>query len=80
VKSRYPHLDTDGVTGGVWLPKDGQGDPANIALALAKGARQRGAPDRRRRGGHGHVDRRGDASPASTGRPRTAAPAISPAT
>ena len=27
---------------GVFLPKDGQADPANIALALAKGARQRG--------------------------------------
>ena len=43
VKARYPHLNTDGVTGGVWLPTDGQGDPANIALAMAKGARQRGA-------------------------------------
>jgi len=43
VKERYEHLNIDGVTGGVYLPKDGQGDPANIALALAKGARQRGA-------------------------------------
>ncbi|MGR3510493.1 MAG: GcvT family protein [Sulfitobacter sp.] len=43
IKARYPHLNTDGVTGGVYLGKDGQGDPANIALALAKGARQRGA-------------------------------------
>jgi 4-methylaminobutanoate oxidase (formaldehyde-forming) len=43
VKTRYEHLNIDGVTAGVWLPKDGQGDPANIALALAKGARQRGA-------------------------------------
>ncbi|MEQ6249782.1 FAD-dependent oxidoreductase [Sulfitobacter sp. HNIBRBA3233] len=43
VKARYSHLNTQGVTGGVYLPKDGQGDPANIALALAKGARQRGA-------------------------------------
>ncbi|WP_137701033.1 GcvT family protein [Marimonas lutisalis] len=43
VKQRYPHLNIDGVTAGVYLPKDGQGDPANIALALAKGARQRGA-------------------------------------
>jgi 4-methylaminobutanoate oxidase (formaldehyde-forming) len=31
------------VTAGVYLPLDGQGDPANIALALAKGARQNGA-------------------------------------
>ncbi|WP_323765605.1 FAD-dependent oxidoreductase [Marinovum sp.] len=40
---RYAHLNLAGVTGGVYLPKDGQGDPGNIALALAKGARQRGA-------------------------------------
>ncbi|MCB2114905.1 MAG: FAD-dependent oxidoreductase [Rhodobacteraceae bacterium] len=43
VKERYAHLNIDGVKAGVWLPTDGQGDPANIALALAKGARQRGA-------------------------------------
>ncbi len=42
VKARYEHLNIEGVTGGVYLDKDGQGDPANIALALAKGARQRG--------------------------------------
>jgi 4-methylaminobutanoate oxidase (formaldehyde-forming) len=42
VAERYPALNTDGVVSGVWLPTDGQGDPANIALALAKGARQRG--------------------------------------
>ncbi|MEQ8353979.1 MAG: FAD-dependent oxidoreductase [Kiloniellaceae bacterium] len=38
----YPLLNRDGVTGGVFLAKDGQGDPANITQALAKGARQRG--------------------------------------
>ena len=43
VKTRYPHLNTDGVRGAVYLDKDGQGDPGNIALALAKGARRRGA-------------------------------------
>lgn len=43
VKNRYHHLNIDGVTAGVFLPKDGQGDPANIALSLAKGARMRGA-------------------------------------
>ena len=43
VKERYPGLNIAGVTGGVWLPTDGQGDPANIALAMAKGARMRGA-------------------------------------
>ena len=43
VKERYEHLNIDDVTAGVYLPLDGQGDPANIALALAKGARQNGA-------------------------------------
>lgn len=43
VKAKYEHLNIDDVTAGVFLPLDGQGDPANIALALAKGARQRGA-------------------------------------
>ena len=43
VKRRYAHLNIDGVQSAVYLDKDGQGDPANIALALAKGARQSGA-------------------------------------
>ncbi|PUB18472.1 GcvT family protein [Yoonia sediminilitoris] len=43
VKNCYAHLNIEGVTAGVYLPLDGQGDPANIALALAKGARQNGA-------------------------------------
>ncbi|MGB5864920.1 MAG: FAD-dependent oxidoreductase [Sulfitobacter sp.] len=43
VLNRYEHLNIDGVKGAVYLDKDGQGDPANIALALAKGARQRSA-------------------------------------
>ncbi|WP_171177742.1 FAD-dependent oxidoreductase [Ruegeria sp. HKCCD8929] len=42
VQELYPHLNLEGVKGAVHLPLDGQGDPANIALALAKGARQRG--------------------------------------
>ncbi|MEM7742229.1 MAG: FAD-dependent oxidoreductase [Pseudomonadota bacterium] len=43
VKAMYPHLTVDDVIAAVHLPLDGQADPANIALALAKGARQRGA-------------------------------------
>ncbi|MGI9366190.1 MAG: GcvT family protein [Rhizobiaceae bacterium] len=43
VKEKYPHLNVEDVTGAVYLPLDGQGDPANIALAMAKGARQNGA-------------------------------------
>ncbi len=42
VSELYPHLNIEDVKGAVYLPLDGQGDPANIALALAKGARQRG--------------------------------------
>ena len=43
VKERYPHLNVDDVVAGVYLPGDGQGDPANITLAMAKGARMNGA-------------------------------------
>ena len=42
LKSLHPFLNTDGVKGAVHLPLDGQGDPANIAMALAKGARDLG--------------------------------------
>lgn len=42
VRAAYPLLNCEGVEGGVFLPKDGQADPSNIALALAKGARMRG--------------------------------------
>ncbi len=38
----YPHLNISDVVGAVHLPLDGQCDPANIAMALAKGARQHG--------------------------------------
>ncbi|MEJ6395432.1 FAD-dependent oxidoreductase [Gymnodinialimonas sp. 2305UL16-5] len=43
VLRHYPHVNTDGMTAAVWLPLDGQGDPANIALSMAKGARMGGA-------------------------------------
>ena len=42
-KEMYAPVNVDDVVGAVYLPGDGQCDPANIALALAKGARQRGA-------------------------------------
>jgi glycine cleavage system T protein len=38
IASLYPHLSLDGVIGGVHLPGDGQCDPANVAMALARGA------------------------------------------
>jgi 4-methylaminobutanoate oxidase (formaldehyde-forming) len=43
VKAMYSHLNVSDVVAAVHLPLDGQCDPANIAMALAKGARQRGA-------------------------------------
>ncbi len=43
VKELYPHLETSDIAGAVHIPGDGQCDPANIAMALAKGARQKGA-------------------------------------
>lgn len=43
VKAMYPHLNVSDVVGAVHLPLDGQCDPANIAHALAKGARMQGA-------------------------------------
>jgi 4-methylaminobutanoate oxidase (formaldehyde-forming) len=42
-KEKYPHLEISDVVGAVFIPKDGQGDPANITQALAKGARMNGA-------------------------------------
>lgn len=42
VLAKYPHLNISDVKGAVYLDKDGQGDPSNIALALAKGARLQG--------------------------------------
>jgi glycine cleavage system aminomethyltransferase T/glycine/D-amino acid oxidase-like deaminating enzyme len=43
VRQRHPLVETGDLVGAVWMPQDGQADPANIALALAKGARMRGA-------------------------------------
>jgi glycine cleavage system aminomethyltransferase T/glycine/D-amino acid oxidase-like deaminating enzyme len=43
VKDRYPLLETGDVVGGIFLPKDGQADPANVTMAYAKGARTKGA-------------------------------------
>ncbi|OAN80778.1 FAD-dependent oxidoreductase [Jannaschia sp. EhC01] len=43
VNRLYPHVNTNNMTAAVHLPLDGQGDPANIALAMAKGARMGGA-------------------------------------
>ena len=41
-RERWPLVDLDGVVGGIWLPKDGQVNPIDVTLAMAKGARQKG--------------------------------------
>src|SRR3546814_14695033 len=42
IAGMYPLLNLDSVTGGVFLPKDGQADPATITHAPAKAARPNG--------------------------------------
>ena len=39
----FPVMAPDGVLGAVYLPTDGHLDPSSLAMALADGARQRGA-------------------------------------
>lgn len=40
---RYPLLDPRDVVGGLWTPNDGQTNPVDTTLALARGAREGGA-------------------------------------
>jgi 4-methylaminobutanoate oxidase (formaldehyde-forming) len=42
-QERFPLMTTDEVYGAAFLPTDGYLDPSQVTLALAKGARQRGA-------------------------------------
>src|SRR5258705_5536161 len=42
-RALFPLMSTDGVLGAVYLPTDGWLDPSGLALALAAGARARGA-------------------------------------
>jgi 4-methylaminobutanoate oxidase (formaldehyde-forming) len=42
-RRRWPLLNTDDVVGAVFLPGDGQTNPVDTTMALAKGARQGGA-------------------------------------
>ncbi|MER9445634.1 FAD-dependent oxidoreductase [Mesorhizobium sp. M0340] len=39
----YPGIDTKDIVGGLHLPKDGQTNPIDVTMALAKGARMNGA-------------------------------------
>ena len=40
--ARIPVMETADLQGGVWLPGDGKANPADLTIALAKGARNRG--------------------------------------
>ncbi len=43
IKERWSPLNTDGIVGGLWMPKDGQVNPVDVTVAMAKGARNAGA-------------------------------------
>lgn len=43
IKERLPHLNIEGVVGGVHLPNDGQVNPIDVTQAYAAGARKGGA-------------------------------------
>ena len=43
VKRRWPMAQVDDLKGAIWLPKDGQTNPTDTTMALAKGARMGGA-------------------------------------
>ena len=43
ILERYPHLNLEGVLGGVFLARDGQCNPVDVTQAYAKGARLGGA-------------------------------------
>ncbi len=43
VAARYPLIETADVLGAVFIPSDGQVNPVDVTMALAKGARQAGA-------------------------------------
>ncbi len=48
IKARHPFLELEGIRAGLWDPKDGDIDPAQLTQALAKGARDLGATVYRR--------------------------------
>jgi len=42
IKDRYPPINTDGIVGGLWMERDGQVNPVDVTMAMAKGARNAG--------------------------------------
>lgn len=43
IAALYPLIDPEGLSGGIFLPGDGQLNPADVTQAMAKGARAQGA-------------------------------------
>ncbi|MER9952942.1 FAD-dependent oxidoreductase [Mesorhizobium sp. M0047] len=43
ISQEFPNLRTDDLVGGLWIPSDGQTNPTDTTMALAKGARLNGA-------------------------------------
>lgn len=43
IKERWSPINTDGIAGGFWFPNDGQVNPTDVTMALAKGAKAAGA-------------------------------------
>lgn len=43
VAERWPMAETGDLAGAIWMPRDGQVNPADVTMAMAKGARMRGA-------------------------------------
>ena len=43
IKEKSPNLNVDDLTGGVWIPMDGQTNPTDTTMAFSKGARLHGA-------------------------------------
>ncbi|MFL6133821.1 MAG: FAD-dependent oxidoreductase [Nocardioidaceae bacterium] len=42
-RDRWPVMQVDDLLGAIWLPGDGKANPTDLTMALAKGARSRGA-------------------------------------
>ena len=42
LRDKIDLFNLDDIVGGAWIPKDGKADPANVAMALAKGAKNNG--------------------------------------
>ena len=43
IRERWPLVEVDDLSGGIWMPNDGQVNPADVTQAMAKGAKMRGA-------------------------------------